>query len=162
MTSRNYADDRAELLRELDGLRVEVDAARKVGHLILDRPPLNIVSYRGRSQIRALIEAMDEDDDIGVIVIRGANGVYTSGGDVKSFPQIPFDSWLFFIRISFHSRTFRPPRTPRMNALQCWQPIHCSAFSPPKRGQVRPSSATWTRTGHCILPAKTSLRGGKV
>jgi len=91
MTSRNYADDRAELLRALDGLRVEVDAARKVGHLILDRPPLNIVSYRGRSQIRALIEAMDEDDDIGVIVIRGANGVYTSGGDVKSFPQIPFD-----------------------------------------------------------------------
>lgn len=91
MTSRNYAEDRAALLRELDGLRVEIDAAKKIGHLILDRPPLNIVSYRGRSQIRALIEAMDEDDDVGVIVIRGQGGVYTSGGDVKSFPQIPFD-----------------------------------------------------------------------
>lgn len=91
MTSKTYAEERGALLRELDGLRVEVDAAKKVGHLILDRAPLNIVSYRGRSQIRALIEAMDEDDDVGVIVIRGANGVFTSGGDVKSFPQIPFD-----------------------------------------------------------------------
>ena len=46
----------------------------------------NIVSYTGRHQIRALIEEMDEDADIGVIVIKGANGVYTSGGDVKATP----------------------------------------------------------------------------
>ena len=32
---------------------------------------------------------MDEDDDVGVIVIRGANGVFSSGGDVKRFPEIP-------------------------------------------------------------------------
>jgi 2-oxoglutaroyl-CoA hydrolase len=89
--TKDYADSRGALLRELDGLRCEVDADRKVGYLILDRPPLNIVSYKGRSQIRALIEAMDEDDDVGVIVIRGADGLYTSGGDVKSFPDIPFD-----------------------------------------------------------------------
>jgi 2-oxoglutaroyl-CoA hydrolase len=89
--NKDYADSRGALLRELDGLRCEVDAKRRVGYLILDRPPLNIVSYKGRSQIRALIEAMDEDDDVGVIVIRGANGLYTSGGDVKSFPDIPFD-----------------------------------------------------------------------
>jgi 2-oxoglutaroyl-CoA hydrolase len=73
--TKNYAEDRAALLRELDGLRVEIDGANKIGHLILDRPPLNIVSYRGRSQIRALIEAMDEDDDVGVIVIRGQGGL---------------------------------------------------------------------------------------
>ncbi len=88
---RNYAEHSAELLRELDGLRVDVDAGRRIGHLILDRPPLNIVSYRARRQIRGIIEAMDEDDDIGVIVIRGANGVFTSGGDVKSFPSIRKD-----------------------------------------------------------------------
>ena len=88
---KDYAETRAALLRDLDGLRAEVDAEKKIGYLILDRPPLNIVSYKGRAQIRAIIEAMDEDDDVGVIVIRGANGVYTSGGDVKSFPDIPFD-----------------------------------------------------------------------
>jgi 2-oxoglutaroyl-CoA hydrolase len=86
---RDYADHRAKILRELDGLRVEVDAKKKIGYLILDRPPLNIVSYTARSQIRAIIEAMDEDDEVGVVVIRGANGVFTSGGDVKSFPSIP-------------------------------------------------------------------------
>jgi 2-oxoglutaroyl-CoA hydrolase len=88
---KDYAEERGALLRELDGLRVEIDADKKIGYLILDRPPLNIVSYKGRFQIRALIEAMDEDDDVGVVVIRGANGIYTSGGDVKAFPDIPFD-----------------------------------------------------------------------
>jgi 2-oxoglutaroyl-CoA hydrolase len=91
MISKNYADERASLLRELDGLRVEVDADKKVGYLILDRPPLNIISYRARFQIRAIIEAMDDDDEVGVIVIRGANGTYTSGGDVKAFPSVRFD-----------------------------------------------------------------------
>ncbi len=85
------AERRAELLRDLDGLRVEVDGARKVGHLILDRPPLNVVSYRARAQIRALIEAFDDDAQVGVVVIRGAGGVFTSGADVKGFPEIPKD-----------------------------------------------------------------------
>jgi 2-oxoglutaroyl-CoA hydrolase len=89
--TKDYAAERGALLKDLDGLRVEVDAEKKIGYLILDRPPLNILSYTGRSQIRAIIEAMDEDDDVGVIVIRGEGETYTSGGDVKSFPDIPFD-----------------------------------------------------------------------
>jgi 2-oxoglutaroyl-CoA hydrolase len=87
--TRNYADSRGDLLRELDGLRAEVDSEKRIGYLILDRPPLNTVSYRGRAQIRGLLEAFDEDDDVGVIVIRGHGGLYTSGGDVKKFPDIP-------------------------------------------------------------------------
>ncbi|HJM51839.1 MAG TPA: enoyl-CoA hydratase/isomerase family protein [Alphaproteobacteria bacterium] len=87
--NKDYAKQRSEILRELDGLRVEVDAERKIGFLILDRPPLNVVSFKGRAQIRAIIEAFDEDDDVGVVVIRGANGVFSSGGDVKRFPEIP-------------------------------------------------------------------------
>ncbi len=86
---RDYAERRAGLLRDLDGLRAEVDVENRIGHVILDRPPLNIVSYRARQQIRGLLEEMDEDDDVGVICIRGANGVFSSGGDVKSFPSIP-------------------------------------------------------------------------
>jgi 2-oxoglutaroyl-CoA hydrolase len=86
---RDYAGQRAEILRDLDGLRVEVDVEQRIGHLILDRAPLNVVSYRGRAQIRAIIEAFEEDPDVGVVVIRGANGVFSSGGDVKKFPEIP-------------------------------------------------------------------------
>ncbi len=89
MAEKNYAKQRGKILENLDGLRVDIDAEKRIGYLILDRAPLNIVSYKGRYQIKALIEEMDEDDDVGVIVIKGANGVYTSGGDVKAFPNIP-------------------------------------------------------------------------
>jgi len=88
---KDYADLRAALLRDLDGLRYEVDDKKKIGWLILDRPPLNIVSYRGRSQINAIIECFGQDPDVRVVVIRGANGTYTSGGDVKAFPAIETD-----------------------------------------------------------------------
>src|SRR5258708_3199985 len=89
--AKDYADMRASILRDLDGLRYEVDAKRQIGWLILDRPPLNIVSYRGRSQINAIMEAFGQDPDVRVVVIRGANGTYPSGGDVKAFPDIETD-----------------------------------------------------------------------
>lgn len=89
--AKDYAQLRGDVLRELDGLRCDVDAERKIGWLILDRPPLNVISYRGRSQIAAIIEAFGHDPDVRVVVIRGANGVYSSGGDVKAFPQIARD-----------------------------------------------------------------------
>jgi len=89
--SKDYAEQRASILRNLDGLHYEVDTARKVGFLWLDRPPLNVVSYRGRSQIAAIMQAFGDDPDVRVVVIRGKNGIYTSGGDVKAFPQIERD-----------------------------------------------------------------------
>jgi len=89
--TKNYAETRAALLRDLDGLRYEVDEKKKIGWLILDRPPLNVVSYRGRSQINAIIECFGQDPEVRVVVIRGANGTYTSGGDVKAFPAIETD-----------------------------------------------------------------------
>ena len=89
--SKDYAEQRAALLRDLDGLKYEVDPTKKVGYLWLDRPPLNVVSYRGRSQLAGIIEAFGQDPEVRVVVIRGKNGVYTSGGDVKAFPQIEQD-----------------------------------------------------------------------
>src|ERR1700716_1922839 len=89
--AKDYADMRASVLRDLDGLRYEVDARKQIGWLILDRTPLNILSYRGRSQINAIMEAFGQDPDVRVVVIRGMNGIYTSGGDVKSFPLIERD-----------------------------------------------------------------------
>lgn len=86
-----YAKQRAELLHSLDGLRVEVDEKRRIATLTLDRPPLNIVSYKARSQIAALFEEMGRDPDVGVVVVRGANGVFTSGGDVRGFFDVPRD-----------------------------------------------------------------------
>lgn len=86
-----YAKDRGELLAELDGMRLDIDAAKKVATLTFDRPPLNIVSYKARSQIGALFEELGRDPEVGVVVVRGANGVYTSGGDVRGFFKVPRD-----------------------------------------------------------------------
>ncbi len=87
--TQDYARQRAELIEDLDGLRVEIDKDKRIGWLYLDREPLNIVSYPARRQISAIIEAFDHDDDIGVVVIRGAGGTYTSGGDVRGFFDVP-------------------------------------------------------------------------
>jgi 2-oxoglutaroyl-CoA hydrolase len=76
---------------DLDGLRWEKDEAKKAGFLIFDRAPMNIVSFKARSQIAAIIEAMDDDPAIRVIVIRGANGVYSSGGDIAGFLKVGRD-----------------------------------------------------------------------
>lgn len=89
--NEKYAAQRGELLRQLDGMRLEIDAAKRVATLILDRPPLNVVSYPARSQIAALFEELGRDPDVGVVVVRGANGVYTSGGDVRGFFDVPRD-----------------------------------------------------------------------
>src|SRR4051812_35693105 len=108
-----YAKDRGELLAELDGMRLDIDAAKRVATLTLDRAPLNIVSYKARSQIGALFEEMGRDPEIGVIVVRGANGVYTSGGDVRGFFKGPRDG------MSHLARDIGAPQ-------RCPQPVICA------------------------------------
>src|SRR5262249_8733718 len=77
--------------KDLDGLRWEKDAGARAGYLILDRPPMNVIAFRARAQIAAIIAAMDEDPEIRVIVIRGANGLYSSGGDIAGFLKVERD-----------------------------------------------------------------------
>ena len=47
------------LLDQPDGFRIEVDASRERADIILDRPPLNVVSMEERDQLRAAFEALD-------------------------------------------------------------------------------------------------------
>src|SRR5260370_37774479 len=89
--SKDYAEMRAAVLRALDGLRYEVDPKRSIGWLRLDQPPLNVVSYRGRSQIAAILEAFGQGPQVRVVIIRGAKRVCTSGADLKAFPAIERD-----------------------------------------------------------------------
>src|SRR5438094_752710 len=60
---KDYAEMRGAILRDLDGLRVDVDTDRRIGWLWLDRPPLNVISYKGGSQrvarIAGLTRAVD-------------------------------------------------------------------------------------------------------
>ena len=86
-----YGDKRPDVLGELDGLRIEIDEDARAGHLIFDRAPMNVVSFRARAQIAAALEEMDRDPAVRVIVIRGANGVFSSGGDIAGFLEPPRD-----------------------------------------------------------------------
>jgi 2-oxoglutaroyl-CoA hydrolase len=87
----DYARSRAALLEDVEGIRVEKDPARKVAWLVFDRPPMNIITFRNRFQIRALLEEMDHDPEVRVIVIRGANGLYSSGGEIPGFLKVERD-----------------------------------------------------------------------
>lgn len=73
------------LLEQLDGFRVEVDAAAQRADIVLDRPPFNIVSMLQREQLRLVFEALDEDERVRVIVLRGSGAHFSSGGDIKGF-----------------------------------------------------------------------------
>lgn len=73
------------LLHDLDGFRVEVDADHGRADIVLDRPPLNIVSMRQRDQLRCVFEALEADDAVRVIVLRAEGRHFSSGGDIKGF-----------------------------------------------------------------------------
>ncbi|HTS54934.1 MAG TPA: enoyl-CoA hydratase-related protein [Burkholderiales bacterium] len=73
------------LLDHLDGFRIEVDEGRGRADIILDRPPLNVVSMPQRDQLRLAVEALDAHPGVRVIVLRAAGEHFSSGGDIKGF-----------------------------------------------------------------------------
>ena len=75
----------SDLPRDLDGFRVEIDHAHERADVVLDRPPLNVVTMRERDQLRALFEALDRDAGVRVIVLRGEGKHFSSGGDIRGF-----------------------------------------------------------------------------
>jgi 2-oxoglutaroyl-CoA hydrolase len=74
-------------LAKLDGFRVEIDPARERADIILDRPPLNVVSMPQRDQLRLAFEALDADAKVRIIVLRAVGEHFSSGGDIKGFMQ---------------------------------------------------------------------------
>ena len=80
--SSTFADPR---LATLDGFRVDIDPARERADVILDRPPLNVISMPQRDQLRLLFEALEEDERVRVIVLRAVGEHFSSGGNIKGF-----------------------------------------------------------------------------
>lgn len=74
---------------ELEHMRLERDPATGIATLILDYPEkMNMITMRARGQIRELFEQLDRDPQVRVIVIRGANGQFGSGGDIPGFMRV--------------------------------------------------------------------------
>ena len=74
-----------ELLQELDGFRVDIDAARERADIVLSRGPFNIISMHQRDQLRLVFESLDADQRVRVIVLRAEGEHFSSGGDIKGF-----------------------------------------------------------------------------
>jgi 2-oxoglutaroyl-CoA hydrolase len=70
---------------DLDGFRVELDAARQRADIVLCRPPMNVISMPQRDQIRRVFEALDEHDQVRVIVLRAEGEHFSSGGYIRGF-----------------------------------------------------------------------------
>jgi len=77
-----FSDSR---LQKLDGFRLEVDQARERADIVLDRPPLNVIEMGQRDQLRLVFEALDEDPQVRIIVLRAAGEHFSSGGNIAGF-----------------------------------------------------------------------------
>jgi 2-oxoglutaroyl-CoA hydrolase len=73
-------------MSEHDGFRVERDAERGVATITLDVPgKLNRVSMPARDELRAVFEEFDRDAEVRYVVLAGAGGSFTAGGDIPGF-----------------------------------------------------------------------------
>ena len=73
-------------MSEHDGFRVERDADKGVATITLDVPgKFNRVSMNARDELRAFVEELDRDQTVRFVVLRGAGGAFTAGGDIPGF-----------------------------------------------------------------------------
>jgi len=68
-----------------DGFRVEIDEAGERGDIVLDRPPLNVISMEQRAQMAEAFARLDGSDSVRVIVLRSEGRHFSSGGDIGEF-----------------------------------------------------------------------------
>jgi 2-oxoglutaroyl-CoA hydrolase len=69
-----------------DGFRLERDGERGVATITLDVPgKYNRVSMAARGQLAQLFAELDGDDEVRFIVLAGAGGAFTAGGDIAGF-----------------------------------------------------------------------------
>jgi len=73
------------LLANLDGFRVDIDAARERADIVLARPPMNVISMPQRDQLRQVFESLDADPAVRVIVLRAEGEHFSSGGYIRGF-----------------------------------------------------------------------------
>ena len=66
---RHLTHPAQNLLDKPDGFRIEIDEAQQRADIVLDRPPLNVVSMPQRDQLRCAFEALDAHDFTGTAIM---------------------------------------------------------------------------------------------
>ena len=73
-------------MNEYDGFSVERDEGGSVATVTLDVPDkFNRVSMPARDQLRGVFEELDKDDAVRFVVLTGAGGAFTAGGNIPGF-----------------------------------------------------------------------------
>ncbi|MDQ0341013.1 2-oxoglutaroyl-CoA hydrolase [Caldalkalibacillus uzonensis] len=72
-----------------DHIRVEKNADRQTASIILDRPEkMNTLSFMGRSHLNEIFEQLNQDDEVRVIILKGAGEkAFSSGGTITEFME---------------------------------------------------------------------------
>ena len=85
--SQSFQSTIPELLSSLDGFRVEINESAERADIVLDRPPMNIVTMTQREQLRAVFEELDRNAAVRVIVVHAEGKNFSSGGEIKGFME---------------------------------------------------------------------------
>jgi 2-oxoglutaroyl-CoA hydrolase len=93
---------------EYDGFRIDRDG--DVARITLDVPgKSNRVSMLARGQLRGLFEELDRDDAIRFVVLSGAGGTFTAGGDIPGFLEAsPWDASRLADNVAAAERCSKP------------------------------------------------------
>ena len=72
-----------------DGSFVSTERRDAVALVTIDNPPMNALSSALLEELEAEIDALDADDDVRAIVLRGAGErAFVAGADIKEFPAL--------------------------------------------------------------------------
>ncbi len=85
MNLNNLQHPASTLRQELDGFRVDIDLNSQRADIVLSRAPYNVITMLQREQLRIAFEALDANDTVRVIVLRGEGEHFSSGGKIKGF-----------------------------------------------------------------------------
>jgi enoyl-CoA hydratase/carnithine racemase len=66
-------------------VRLDVDAATRVGTVRIDRPPMNALALQVWREIAEVAEEATERDDVRALVVTGGPKVFAAGADIKEF-----------------------------------------------------------------------------
>ncbi|GIO19551.1 crotonase [Oceanobacillus oncorhynchi subsp. incaldanensis] len=77
------------IAQEWDHITVEKNVEGKTATITLDRPEkMNTLSFIARSHLSQIFDILNNDDDVKVILIKGAGEkAFTSGGDIAQFME---------------------------------------------------------------------------
>ena len=66
-------------------VRLDVDVDTRVGTLVLDRPPLNVIDLATWRGIAELVTEASQHEDVRALVVRGDGRALAAGADVRAF-----------------------------------------------------------------------------